>query len=433
MYDNVTSWDSHFSVWTFNVTDGPLPNFVIRSKKKFSISVKNVTSENILSITKLLRKYGDRIVKINFEIGSEYPNSFEIKFFKELHKIAPSWRNLREITLGKMLWENCQFQVMFRGCQSVLTKLSLTTYVFSSCEYQYFHLTNLKSLSLSFCQVDSRILVPLATNLKHLHLSFMRKFDLTALEETSTTFHSLKSLKLKNCGINIAKFLAKCCDSLEELEIVGRTAYCDGSPPKLTRLTKLSILCSNLNIAELLAKCCHSLQHLKIAQYKWLRIENLKGCKFLDLKSLEIMNGSGTNIVKFISLTCETLESLELVTLTSQIDFSMFKRIKMRKLRRVKISFGMKLVKNVDTFLKNCPRIYSLSIVFGYFALFFDIMCLKYKNGPQQMIPIQPASYFSLNLQSMLAATQATLRHLNIINRCFAENLATNLEYLGRN
>ena len=393
-----------------------------------SISIKDVNSENLLLIKNLLRKYALRIVKINIETGLKNPDSCIRKFFKELQKLAPLWKNLRELTLGKFVWQNCDVKIMFGGCLSVLTKLSMTTGDVLSCDYKYFQFTNLKSLTLSFCHVDSRILVPIAANLKHLQLSYMGKFDLSALEETSTTFPSLKSLKLKNCAINIANFLAKCYDSLEELEITGKNVCCDGTLPKLTRLKKLTLLLCPLNLAHLLAMCCHSLQHLKIVEYKWLRIDNLKGCCFLDLKSLQIMNGSGKNIVKFLTTVNETLESLELGALNSQIDFSMFKKIKMLKLQTIKINFEVKPVRNIKILFKNCPRLHSVTIEYGIFALMFDVMCLEDRSRSQQTL-IRPAGHFSRNLLSLLSATQSTLRHLKIINRCCVENL----EFLGKN
>ncbi len=317
-------WDYKLQFWTIHCSRGAPPEFVLDSNKKLFVYIDNIPEP---SPAAFLVKYAPRVAKLDINFGKLYIKYDSwLEFYKTMSECQPNWQVLQDLSVS-CFYEDIYrfFDNIFGGCENLLKKLNL---VGIEMYKRKLNLTRLKFLTLSKCVVNLDVLVHLAPNLETLQLYNIQvnKLDLSGLEEHPTAFAALKSLTVVNC---------------------------------------------NIDVERIIIKISNSLQHLKLEGYKSIKIDKLQDCKFPVLKSVQLINGSGNNIIRFLASFSKTIETLELVAISSQINFSLLAFNVMSCLKSLKLNL-LKRTKNIDYFLRACPNLESLQIEFKDDYLFWE-------------------------------------------------------------
>ena len=315
-------WDYKFQFWTIQYSRGDtLPDFVLNSNKKLLVYFNDVPTKLETSIIPFLAEHAPRIAKLDFSIGSlcTYESITNwLKLFRNLAEVRPKWEVLKDLSVdGLHLYFYQYFDKVFGCCENLLKSLS---FVNVNLHSKTLSLTRLKCLTLSECKVDTKVLVHLAPTLENLTLHNMthQKFNLSGLEEHPNAFTTLKSLTTVNCNIDVEKLIIK---------ISG------------------------------------TLQYLKLEGFRCIRESpELMACQFPALKSVQLINGSGTNIIKFLGKCGATLENLELAGIRSQVSLYHLYQ-KMPRLKSLKLNL-VKKTRVIDFFLASCLKLESLQIEF---------------------------------------------------------------------
>ena len=361
-------WDPTFQVWTFDISKGDPPEFVIRSDRKFCVLIRKVIIKPMRDILKYFQKYSTRIVELDFSVSKLKGQQFVSDvFFTYLAQHGPVWKSLKYLSLGFYCWLSDTHNTvpMFNGCREKLSELTLCGINFFRQPYQNICLTNLKRLTLTSCYVDTMLLGQLAPNLKHIKLLNMKnhEFDVSKLDKQSGALSSLKSIFVFN---------------------------------------------SDLDVIGLISRSSKSLECLEIIQCKWLKVDqHLKDVRFPVLKSVIVRNGSGRNLMQFLAKAANTIENLELEVLKSQVNFASLVRHGMPKLKSLNI-YMEKKTQNVHKIIEACPKLTNLTIGFGY--RYLNDTPVRADTLTQSLSILQPL---------LVAAKSTSLQRLQIvINVC---------------
>ena len=127
------------------------------------------------------------------------------------------------------------------------------------------HLTSIDLENISF---KNEVLLVLAPQLENLRLSKMLNSVFDISHATHDSFTKLKTLKLVDINIDLAKLLSKCFKTLEYLELSPLRSNLKNLEEELSSLGYLSVIIDSYSpkkpVINLLSKCSESLRTLKM-------------------------------------------------------------------------------------------------------------------------------------------------------------------------
>ena len=225
-----------FQTWCFQANKGDIPDFVLKKKKNFCVYASSFKFP---------------------KDSAGYDNATDraaIVFNRFAHRIS----NIKVDGLPKLM----NFLQCIRPAE-------------------FPHLTSLDLIEVEF---DNDSLLLLAPQLEHLCLAFMHndEFDISSVDEKSTCFTKLKTLKLRSTNIDVKTILSKCSNKLEYLESDSLSGL------ELTELEfshlehliiRFFIEYDGESIKNILSKCCVSLKTLKLS---FMEIEEIGFCTLLE-------------------------------------------------------------------------------------------------------------------------------------------------------
>ena len=371
MYRNSLWWDETFATWSFDAGNAyKAPSFVINSTNKFCIHIRDVGG--LILHPNFIHSYPDRIVEFKVNVSDNF-DALRLNSVIKLHQLKCG--GLRKLTIYSdyKRVNNLTIEPLFSNCKTALKTLELRGIAISGFEPLQF--SNIQSLSLSNCTVDSNCFQFLPPQLIYLKLCNIKGLDISLINGTPEVFAKLQHLIIFGCKLDVAGVLKKCCRTLKYLEI----------------------------------KHCQT----------W-RLNQLEGCQFPVIKSVEFEGGLGRSIIKFLSMTTRTLENLK-ISLNCQVNFYMLVSTGMPKLRCLSL-YLKKMATNLSQFLLNCPSLDTLKLEFD--KLFFAIFT------PSRFIPSScPTNYNAYNyvLQYLLYPVKNKLRNLKIKNNFRCQDLYISL------
>ena len=255
--------------WCFEAIKGTQPNFILKSDKKFVVSVLSDSSV-VDPTTNLVDSYLDRILSIRIDLDGILMNSLNRKPSRFKH----------------------------------LTSLDLESVEFWN-----------ESLLMLAPQIENLRLAYIQSKEPFIDFEEYSEFDISSVDENSMCFTKLKTLTLWNIQIDVKKILTKCCNILVYLELDPLNVL-DNLEQDLTSLKHLSIdLVSPISgeaASNLLTKCSSSLRTLKLTGFCNVQNEFLALlAQNMKITNLEIESQYG-NFEKFFK-KCPLIQKLKIM------------------------------------------------------------------------------------------------------------------------
>ena len=284
MHEQTTLMDQLFHVWSFDIYRANVPDFVLKSDKKYCVKIRIDPTADLTSsdIGNFINRHSQKMSSLDINAVNE-PQHYSDILMSSLTNMKPA-------------------------------------------EFPY-----LTSLDLNDLQFDNNSLLLLAPQLEHLRLSHCTPgFDLSSVSEEDECFSRLRTLYVFHCNIDLKKILAKSCKTLKALGL--KTSYTTRNivdfNHEFTSLEYLRIILSckieERMVRNLLTKASKTLRTLVLTMGSSEEIETStllqQPMKITSLKVAQV----NTSLSQFLK-SCPLVQDLTLHCCTGELEGTVLK------------------------------------------------------------------------------------------------------------